>query len=88
MDQQIRIATDRRGEVRVRAQRQPEVTGVARAVEGLGLAAQDRLHDHRLLALVGDVLEHTVEQPRGDHLTKRQLPVEALQIVLDRKSVV
>ena len=51
VDQQVGIAADRRGEVRVAAEREAEVAGVLRAVVGLGLAAQHRFHHQRLLGL-------------------------------------
>ena len=68
----------------IAAERQAEVADVARPVIGLGLAAQHRLHDQRLLGLVGDVLEHAVEQAGRDHLPERQLAVEGGKIVLER----
>jgi len=46
--------------------------GIGGAIIGLRLAAQHRLHHERLFRLVGNVLEHPVEQARRHHLPQRQ----------------
>ena len=84
VDQQVGIAADRRGEVRVAAEREAEVARVLGPVIGLRLAAQHRFHDLRLLGLVGDVLEHAVEQAGRDHLAEREAVAEGRHVFLER----
>jgi hypothetical protein len=62
MHQKVRIAADRRGKMRIAAQRQTEVPGIARTIIGLRLAAQHRLHDERLFGLILDRGQHGIEQ--------------------------
>ena len=84
VDDEIGIAADRRGEVGVGAERQPEMAVILRAVISLGLRAQHLLHDLRPEVHVGDPLEDMVERPRPDHLAEREVDLERLEIVAER----
>ena len=61
--------------------------GIARAIIGLSLAAQHRLHHQRALGIVGHVLQYAVKQPRRNHLPQRQRFAECGQIVFQRNQL-
>src|SRR5205823_8737927 len=80
--EQVGIAADRRGEVRIGGERQSEMAEPLRAVARLHLRAEQLLHD--LLAPVGiaDPLDDAIEGAWLDHLAERELDPEGREIVL------
>ena len=68
--------------MRIAAQRQPEMPHILRRIIGLGLAAQDHLHDLRLLLRLTDLRDQLVEGGRLHHLPQREADVESRQIIL------
>ena len=68
----------------VGAERQPEMAVIARRVIGLGLGAQDLLHDLRPEIGLADPLDDVVERRGPHHLAERELDSEGLQIILER----
>src|SRR6185312_15584529 len=62
VDEEIGIAADRRGEMRIAAQREAEMADVAGAVRGLRLGAQDEVVDQGRLLRAGSAAEDAVEQ--------------------------
>ena len=82
--QQVRIAADRRGEVGVARQRQPEVPQVLAAVIGLALAAQDQVVDHLVVGCVPGLLQHPLEGLGTDHLPLGEVQVDGVQELAQR----
>src|SRR6185369_7533648 len=99
VDEEIGVTADRRGEMGVGAQCEPEMAVIVRAVISLGLRAQDLFHDLRAelglaplfwapaFAVALDragLLDQAVERLGPHHLAERELDPERLQIILQR----
>ena len=79
MDHEVRVAADRRSEVRVLRQGETEVTDVLRLIDRLRHGAHDdRLDQMRFLAAV-DLLQHRAQVLRREVAIRRQLNAEAAQ---------
>ena len=87
MHEQVGIAADGRGEMRVAAQRQPEMPGIGGTVIGLRLAAQHRFHHQRALGRVTDPFDRPIEKRRRDDLPQRQLAVLRGEIIAQRNQL-
>ena len=74
--EQVRIAPDRRGEMRVGVQRQAEVPGILRAVHRQRLRAQQHRLDQAGLGTVADLLQQRGEIGRRHLAGRRQLQRE------------
>ena len=83
VDEEVGIAADRRGEVRVAWQREPEVAKRLGRVARLHLGAQHLLHDLGARVMIADARENMVEGRGLDHLAKRELDLESGEIVLE-----
>src|SRR5690606_12452595 len=70
--QQVRVATDRRGEVRVRSERKAEVADVLRRVHRQRLAAQDHRLQQRRVGTLADLLQQVAEVLRLELAPRRQ----------------
>src|SRR3546814_4941067 len=84
VDDEIGIAPDRRGEMRVTAEREPKMAVIGGRVIGLRLAAQHLFHHLRLEIGIADAREDMVEGRGLDHLSQRELEIEGLEIILER----
>ena len=84
VDQQIGIAPDRRGEMRVAAQRQAEMAEIVGAVLGLRLAAQHQLVDHARVRRAGRALQDLVELRGLQHLALGEVEAERLEELAQR----
>src|SRR6185369_9376629 len=82
VNEKVRIAPDRRREVRVGGKCEAKMAEPLRTVTRLHLSSQKLLHD--LLAAVGiaDPLDNPVERARLDYLPKGKLDPERRKIVL------
>src|SRR3546814_2429574 len=67
MDDEVGVAADGAGEMRVAAERQAEMAVIFGAVIGLRLGAEDLLHDLRLEIRLPDPLDDAVESGGPDH---------------------
>ncbi len=66
MDDEVRKAADRRGEVGVAGEGEAEMAEIVGAVDGLALAAQDGLVDQRrFIGLSATCVQHAVEIARA-----------------------
>src|SRR3546814_3703933 len=84
MDDEVGVAADGAGEMRVAAERQAEMAVIFGAVIGLRLGAEDLLHDLRLEIRLPDPLDDAVESGGPDHLAERDLDLGGLEINLER----
>src|SRR3546814_20729019 len=82
MNDQVGIAADRRGEMRVTTEREAEMPRVGRAVIGLRLAAQYRFHDLRQPVVARKAVDQPVEDRGRDDLPKREALVERVEIII------
>ena len=76
---QVGVAADRRREVRVVLEREPEVTDVAGLVDGLRHRANHRGADQRRVRTVADLLQQVAQVLRTDLLGGRQPEAELAQ---------
>ena len=81
MHQQIGVAADRAGEMRVARQREAEMTDIVGAVCRLRLAAQHHLVDQRRFRRAGDAAQHAVEIARMHLVAGRQRDAQPVQEV-------
>ena len=79
VDEQVGVAPDRRGEVRVGAERQAEMAEPLGRIARLHLRAQELLHDLRPGIGLADALDDPVEGRGLDHLPERELDPERLR---------
>ena len=82
--EQIGIAADRRGEMRVTAERQPEMADVRGRIDRLHLRAQHLRHDLGTFGPLFDERQDAVEGLRLHDLAQRERQVERLEIFLER----
>ena len=78
MHQQIGIAPDRGGEVRIALQRQSEVPEILRRIDRRHLRSQGEGMDHRLVRRALGLLQQPREVLGPDHLAARQLESQPL----------
>ena len=88
VDDEVRVAADRRGEVRVVLEREPEVTDVARLVDGLRHRADDRRRDEQRVRLVAELREQVAQVLGRDLLGRRQPQAELAQELPERLQAV
>ncbi len=81
---EIGIAADRRGEMRVAAQIQAEMTVILGGIFGLRLRAQHDFADQREMVMAFELCQHAVEQSRAQRAALREGDVERLQKFLER----
>ncbi len=79
MHEQIRIAPDRRGEMRVRRQRETEMARIARLIDGETLRAQQHRFDQTRIGPLAHFLQKRREIRRLHLLQRRQLQMEFLE---------
>ena len=77
--QQVGVAPDRTGEMRVAGQREAEMTDVVRAVGGLRLAAQHNLIDQLRLLGAGDAAQYPVKVARMQLVARRQADADTAE---------
>ena len=82
MHQQIGITPDRRGEVRVRFQREAEVADVGRVVHRQALAAQQHRFDQGRVGTLADLLQQMGEVARMHLRPRRHAQLEFLEELL------
>src|SRR3546814_20960426 len=87
MNDQVGIAADRRGEMRVTTEREAEMPRVGRAVIGLRLAAQYRFHDLRQPVVARKAVDQPVEDRGRDDLPQREALVERVEIILQAEEL-
>ena len=76
MDQQVGIAADGRGAMRVARQREPEMTEIVGRIGSLGLAAQDGLVHQPVMRRALHLLQHAGEVARMEAIALGQRDVE------------
>jgi hypothetical protein len=76
---QVGVAADRRGEVGIGAEREPEMAVILRAVIGLRLRAQHLLHDLGPEIRLAHPLDDPVEGRGPDHLAEGELDLDMTQ---------
>ena len=84
MHQQIGIAADRAGEMRVARQGEAEMADVVRAVFRLRLAAQHHFVHQRRFRRVRDTTQHAVEIARMQLVARWQRNAQPMQEVTQR----
>ena len=77
---EVRVTPDRRGEMRVAAEIEPEMPDILRVVDRLALRAQDDFGDHFLLAAIPGDFQKLVEIA-GPHRAFGERIVERIEII-------
>src|SRR3569833_3203982 len=82
MHEQVGVASDRRREVRVRAERQSEMPEPLGPIARLHLRPQQLLHALLAAVRISDALDDPVERAGLDDLPEREVDAEGLEVIL------